>query len=72
MRWAWHGAHRGQSSNAYTVFTGKAEENRPLGNTRRKYKNIKKDFNEKEQDCVDWIHLSPNMDQWWAPVNMYD
>jgi hypothetical protein len=43
----------GERTTAHTAFTGNAEDNRPLGNTSRKYEdNIKMDVIEKEQYCV--------------------
>jgi hypothetical protein len=44
IRWAGHIALMGQKRNAYRLFVGKLEENRPLGRPRRRWiDNIKTD-----------------------------
>jgi hypothetical protein len=50
---------------------GKPEGKRPLGRPRRRWvDNIKMDLKEKGWDCVDWIELAQDRDQWRALVNM--
>jgi hypothetical protein len=38
----------------------------PLGRPKCRWK----DFKEIGLECMDWIHLAQNRDQWWALVNM--
>jgi hypothetical protein len=66
MRWAGHVARIGAIMNAYTIFVGKPEENRP---SRRWVNNIKMDLREKEWAGTDWIDLAQDRDQWRALVN---
>jgi hypothetical protein len=50
---------------------GKPEGKRPLGRQRRKsMDNIKLDLREIGWDCMDWIGLAQNRDQWRALVRM--
>jgi len=51
-----------------TRMVGKAEGKRPLGRLRRKWEgNVRMDVWEIE--CVDWMHLVQDRDQWRAVVN---
>jgi hypothetical protein len=48
----------------------KPEGKRPLGRPRRRWvDNIKMDFREIGWDCMDWIVLAQDRDQWRALVN---
>jgi hypothetical protein len=49
---------------------GKPERRRPLGRPRRRWlNNIKMDLREIGWDCMDWIDLAQNRDQWRALVS---
>jgi hypothetical protein len=48
----------GEKENAYRLFVGKVEQNRPVGKTiRRLEDNTKTDLTETKQDSMDCIHL---------------
>jgi hypothetical protein len=56
--------------NAYRIFVGKPEEERPLGRPRRRWvDNIKIELRETGRDDMDWIDLAQDRDQWRALVN---
>jgi hypothetical protein len=60
----------GERRGAYRVLVGKPEGKRPLGRPRRRWEdNMKKDFQEVECGCIDWIELAQNRDRWRAIVN---
>jgi hypothetical protein len=70
MRWAGHVARIGETWNAYRILVGKPEEKRPLERPRRRWvDNIKIDLREIRWDCMDWIELAQDRDQWRALVN---
>jgi hypothetical protein len=70
MRWAEHVARMGEKSNAYRILVGKPEGKRPLGRPRRRWlDNIEMDPREIGWDCMDWIDLAQDRDQWKALVN---
>jgi hypothetical protein len=49
---------------------GKPEGKRPLGNPRRRWvDNIKNDLRKIGWDCMNWIELAQDRDQWRALVN---
>jgi hypothetical protein len=61
----------GEKRNTYRILVGKPEEKRPLGRPRRRWaNNIKIVLREIGWDCMDWINLAQNKDQWRALVNM--
>jgi hypothetical protein len=50
---------------------GKPEGKSPLGRLRRRWvNNIKRDLREVGWDCVGWIDMAQDRDQWTALVNM--
>jgi hypothetical protein len=52
------------------VLVGRSESKRPLGRSRRKWKdNIKIDLREIGMDGEKWIWLAQDRVQWWAFVN---
>jgi hypothetical protein len=60
----------GEKRNAYRIFIGKPEGNKPLcRQCRRWLDNVKMDIREIGWDGVDWIDLAPGRDQWRALVN---
>jgi hypothetical protein len=60
----------GEKRNAYRILVGNPEGNRPLGRPRRRWvDNIKMDFRELGWDCMDWIDLAQDRDQWRVLVN---
>jgi hypothetical protein len=60
----------GERTIAYRILVGKPEEKRPLGRPKRRWvENIKMDIREIVWNCVDWIDLAQDRDQWRALVN---
>jgi hypothetical protein len=60
----------GENINAYRVFVGKPEGNRPLGRPRRRWvNNMKMDLREIRGDGMDSIDLAQDRDQWRVLVN---
>ncbi|KAJ4446624.1 hypothetical protein ANN_13321 [Periplaneta americana] len=69
LRWAWHVARIGESTNAYRVLVGRPEGKRPLGRPRHRWEdNIKMDLREVGYDDKEWINLAQDRDQWRAYV----
>jgi hypothetical protein len=59
-----------EKRNAYRIFVGNPEGNRPLGRPRRRWvDNIKVDLREIGWDGMDWIYLAEDWEQWRALVN---
>jgi hypothetical protein len=52
--------------NAYEVLKRKRERKRPLGRSRRSWKDIKVDSEERGSTGGDWIKLGRDMNQWPA------
>jgi hypothetical protein len=70
MRWAGHVTRIGAKRNAYRIFLGKPEGERPLGRARRRcVDNITMDLGEIGWDGVDWIKVAQDRDQWRALIN---
>jgi hypothetical protein len=70
LRLAGHEARMREKRNAYRILVGKPEGKRPLGRPRRRWvDSIKMDLREIEWDCMDWIYLAQDRDQWRALVN---
>jgi hypothetical protein len=60
----------GEKRNAYRILVGNLEGKRPLGRPRRRgVDNMKMDLREIGWDCMDWIDLAQDRDQWTALVN---
>jgi hypothetical protein len=60
----------GEMRNAYRILVGNPDGKRPLGRPRRRWvDNIKMDLREIGWDCMDWIDLALDRDQWRALVN---
>jgi hypothetical protein len=56
--------------NAYKMLVEEPEGKRRLGRPRRRWEdNIRMHLRETGWKVVDWMHLSQDMDQWWAVVN---
>jgi hypothetical protein len=61
----------GKNWNAYRIFVGKPEGERPLGRPRRSWlDNIKMDLREIVWDGMNWIDLAQDRDQWKAFMNV--
>jgi hypothetical protein len=70
MGWTGHVARMREKRNAFRILMGKPEGKRPLGRPRRRWVgNIKIDVREIRWDCMDWIDLAQDRDQWRALVN---
>jgi hypothetical protein len=51
--------------NTYNILVGKPEGKRPLGIPRRRWEdNIRMDLVEIGWECVDWMHLAQDRDNW--------
>jgi hypothetical protein len=71
MRWAGHVVRMGEGSSVYRVLVGRPQGKRPLGRSRRRWKNnIKMDVREIGIDGANWIQLAQDRVQWRACVNM--
>jgi hypothetical protein len=61
----------GKKRNEVRILVGKTEGKRPLGRTRRRWKdNVKIDIRDIEWDGMDWIDLVQDRDKWRALVNV--
>jgi hypothetical protein len=70
MRWAVRVACMGERRGVYRVMVGKPAGNRPLGRPRRRWEdNIKRESQEMECGCMDWIELAQDVDSWWVLVS---
>jgi hypothetical protein len=70
MRWAGHVARTGEGSGVHRVLVGKTEGRRPLRRPRRRWEdNIKRDLQEVERGCGDWMERAQDRDRWRALVN---
>jgi hypothetical protein len=70
MRWAGHVSRMGETRKAYRILVGKPERKRPLGRPKHRWvDNIKIDLRETGWDCMDWIDLAQNREQWRALVD---
>jgi hypothetical protein len=56
MRGVRHTASMGEVRNAFKILVGKPEGKRPLGRCRHRW--------EVGWEGVDWVHLTPDRDQW--------
>jgi hypothetical protein len=55
---------------SYMILVGKPEGKRPLGRPRRRWMdNIKLDLRDIGWDCMNWIDLAQDRDQWRTLVN---
>jgi hypothetical protein len=60
----------GKKRNLYRILVGKPEGKRSLGRPRRMWaENIKMDLREIGRDCMDYIDLAKDRDQWRALGN---
>jgi hypothetical protein len=70
MRWAGHVARMGKGRGVYRVLVGRPEVKRPMGRSRRSWKdNIKMDLREIGIDVSNRIRLALDTVQWRAFVN---
>jgi hypothetical protein len=61
----------GEIRNSYKILVGKPEEERRLGRPRRRWDdNIRMDLKEIGWECVDWMRLTQDREQWRALVKM--
>ena len=69
MRWAGHVVRMWERRGIYRVLVGKPEGKRPIGRPRRRWEDIKMDFQEVGCGGIDWIDLAQDRDRWRALVN---
>jgi hypothetical protein len=70
MRWAGYVARMGEKRKVFKVLVGKPEGKRPLGRSRRRWKDgIRMDLREIGLGGVYWIRLSRDRDRWRAVVS---
>jgi hypothetical protein len=70
MRWAGHVACIGERSGVHRVLVGKPEGTRPLERPRRRWEdNIKRDLQEVEGGCGEWMERAQDRDRWRALVS---
>jgi hypothetical protein len=71
MRWAGHVVLMGEGRGMLRVLVGKSEGRRPLGRPRRRWEdNIKRDLQDVEGGCGDWMERAQDRDSWRALVSM--
>jgi hypothetical protein len=59
MKWAGHVERMGEKRGVYRALVGKPGEKRPLGRTRRRWKdNIKMDLHEVRYGGMDWMEVA--------------
>jgi hypothetical protein len=67
----WECSTDGTIRNAYSVLVEKPEGKRPCRRLRHTWEdNIRMYLREIKQECVDWMHLAQDRDQWQALVSM--
>jgi hypothetical protein len=59
----------GEKRNGYRILVGRPEGKRPLGTRHRWVDNIKTDLREIGWNCMNWIDLAQDRDQWRALGN---
>jgi hypothetical protein len=70
MRWAGRVAGRGRGEGGYRILVGKPVGKRPLGRSRRRWKdNIKVDLQEVGGVGGDWKERAQDKDSWRALVS---
>jgi hypothetical protein len=70
MTWTGHEARLEEIRNAYKILVGKPEGKRSFGRPRRSWENnIRMDPREVGRECMDFMHLAEDRDQWRAVVN---
>jgi hypothetical protein len=61
----------GDMRNAYRILVRKPEGDRLLRRPRHRWEdNIRMDLKEIGWECVDWMHLAQERDQWQDVLNM--
>jgi hypothetical protein len=70
MRWAGQVARMAEERGVYRRLVGKSEGNRPLGRSRRRWRNnIRMDLQEVGYGGMEWIGLAQDRDRWREIVN---
>jgi hypothetical protein len=59
----------GRDDKCKRNLVGKPEGKIPLGRPGRNWVDIKMDLREIGRECMDWMHLVQDRDQWWSLVN---
>jgi hypothetical protein len=58
----------GEMRNACSVLARKPEGREPLGRHRCRWENIRMDLRELNWECMNWIDLDQDRDQWQALI----
>jgi hypothetical protein len=59
-----------EERGVHRILLGKLEGKRPLGKPRCRWEdNIKRDLQEVEGGCLDWMERAQGRDSWWALVS---
>jgi len=70
LRWVGFVACMEEMRNAYNILILKPEGKRPLGRLRRRWDDTIRMYHRViGWECVDWMHLTQNKDQWLTAVN---
>jgi len=72
MKWAGYITHIGGIRNAYEILVGKPEGKKPLEDLGAEGRIILERISrEIGWECMDWMLLAQDRDQWWSLVNMH-
>ena len=70
LRWAGHVARMEEGRSAFKILTGNPTGKRPLGKSRRRWKDdIRMDLEEKRINAGNWVDSAQDRNYWRALVN---
>ena len=64
LRWAGHVARMQEGRSAFKIVTGKPTGKRPFGKPRRRWDNIRMDFEEIGINAGNWVDLAQDRAYW--------